>query len=78
MNHTNEKQSSNTRYEIFVKKLKQLINHESIDAACGVPDFILAEHLGRALRSFKLSHEENLKYHGIPSGSLTSLDDTRP
>lgn len=78
MSHTNEKHSGNTRYEIFVKKLEHLINCEGIDAACGVPDFILAEHLGRELRSFQISHEANLKYHGIPSGSLASLDDKRP
>lgn len=78
MTPTNETHNDNTRYEVFVKKLTYLINCEGIDAACGVPDHILAEHLGRELRSFQISHEANLKYHGIPSGSLTSLDDKVP
>lgn len=51
----------------FTRELARLINRHGIDASWNTPDFILADHMIKALTSFGVTLEEVRRWHGWPT-----------
>lgn len=49
------------------EELRVVLNVNSVDEFCGVPDYILAEHLMDALIAFRKTHCNANRWRGIPA-----------
>ena len=58
---------SEKTWKIFTKDLADLINTHSLENACDVPDYILAEMLAELIKAFGPHIKTTLDWHGCNS-----------
>lgn len=70
-NHPNFSARQGMPYTPFENSLVKLLNSESVDAACGVPDFLLAQFVSDMLVNVKHMTDEREKWFGRGPGFTT-------
>lgn len=51
---------------VVKEELRKVINANCVDTSCGVPDFVLAEHLLDTLLSVRRTYKKANTWRGIP------------